>query len=127
MWSNLVTTLTIWALKSKRLSGVQKTRVTNELLKNINAVPIHEIITYDQQGSLVIQGRKLEFEQAQALLMNMEALKNNNARKLIREQVAFEAIKLGLHQGETPEKILFAKAALWYAEQEQKLIDSLVQ
>ncbi len=127
MWGNIVTKLTIWALKSKSLSGIQKTKVTNELLRNIGAIPLHDVITYDSQGSLIIQGRKIEFEQAEALMMNLEALKNNNARKLIKEQVAFEAIKLGLHQGETPEKILFAKAALWYAEQEQKLIDSLVQ
>jgi hypothetical protein len=53
------------------------------------------------------------------------ALKDNQALRLIRDQVRFMAVDKGYLQSKDPEAQLFYKAALWYAQEEQALIDSL--
>lgn len=123
---NFIAKLVVWALRSKRLTGEQKTLVTNALLDNIHAVPIRSIITFDQYGTLYIGGRKLEPEQAMAFVESARALRDNHARKILSDQIAFEALKIGLHQGINSDTIMFSKAALWNQEEEQKLLASIV-
>lgn len=127
MVGTLAAKLAVLLLKSTRLSGENKMRVTNALLRNIDAVPVADIISYDQQGILLVNGRQLALEQAQSLLQSVEGLHDNYARKLIRTQVQYEAIKLGLHNGLSPDTILFAKAAIWYGEQEDRLISEIIR
>lgn len=122
MLSRFLTKLTVYMLRNKKLTGEQKSLVLSELLKNMHTVPTRDIIKYDSVGTLLINGRPLDIEQAQVFLESCYALKNNPARKIINEQLTFEAIKLGIHSGLNSEMILFSKAILWQIEQENKLL-----
>ena len=124
MFGHLIAKLTVFALRSKRLSGNDKALVTTALLDNLQAINIKDIIKIDEQG-IRINGRQLETEQAIQLRESVIQLQNSYARKVIREQVAYEAIKMGIHNGLNPDMILFAKAALWYDQAENQLIQSI--
>ena len=93
-------------------------------MDNLQAINIKDIIKIDEQG-IRINGRQLETEQAIQLRESVIQLQNSYARKVIREQVAYEAIKMGIHNGLNPDMILFAKAALWYDQAENQLIQSI--
>lgn len=125
--NNLIAKLTIYCLRSKRLSGKAKAKVTAALLDNVQSIPLQSVIYFDAQNTLHIGGKTLDYEQASLFVESAKALKENFARKVIHEQVSFEAVKMGLHQGLTPEMIQFAKAALWYNEQEEKLLAAIAE
>ena len=121
----MLSKIIIKILKWKKLKGEDKTRIISALLENIDALPIRDAIKFDLEGTLIIRGRKLEIEQAQNLKQSVDVLKDNQARKIIQEQLLYEANKLGLHQGLTPEMIMFAKACVWAIQNEELLLNKL--
>jgi hypothetical protein len=109
-----------------RLTGETRTYVLNKLLENIGALPIRKTIVFDPDGTVLINGRKLELEQAVSLRESVHALKNNQARRIFNDQLRFLAVEFGVHQALTPEMMQFAKAALWLIQEEDKLIESII-
>lgn len=126
MLQKVIAKFVVFILRHNRLSGEAKAICTSALLDNMQVIPICDIITFNQQGTIQIRGRSLEPEQAKAFAESARQLRDSFAKRIIREQVAYEAIKMGLHQGLTPDMILFAKAALWYAQEENKLLNTIV-
>ncbi len=120
-----ITWLTTLLLRSKRLKGDHKTRIMSVLLDNLHAIPVNSIMQFNRDGTMLINGRSFDYEQAMAFREGVIVLKNSNARKIINDQLTYEAINLGIHQGLTPEQIQFSKAVLWIIQEEQKLIDSV--
>lgn len=119
--------LVIWLLRRNKFKGEDKARVINSLLENIDALPIADIISFDLQGTILVKGKPLEPEQAMSIREGAVALNRNQARKLIREQIAFEAIKMGVHSSLNLDMVLFSKAALWLQQQEDRIIKDLVK
>lgn len=124
--SNFLTTLVLWALKTTKIVGTDRTRIINALLADINALPIKEAISFTQDGKVLIRGKSITIEQAQAIQQGAQALSTNSTHKLIHEQVLHEANLIGLHKGLTPEDILFAKACIWVVLQEEIHINQLL-
>lgn len=122
MLGRIIAQITVWALRSKRLSGEQKAVVTSALLDNLYTFPIRDIITFDEVGGIRVKGRTLDTEQKIRLRESASGLKNSFARRLIHEQMTFKAINMGVHQGLNPESIVFSKAALWVIQEENELI-----
>lgn len=127
MLNTIIAKLVIWALGLKRITGDNRVEILNAILKNFNAVQVRNVISYDSQGMLLLRGKKVSLEEAEYLITSALALKDNPARKVIRDEIAFEAIKIGVHNGMNPEMIQFSKAALWWGEQEEKIINLLTQ
>lgn len=125
MRGKLLSKIVIWALGTTKISGEDKAIITTALLRNIDALPIRDAITYDLEGTLMIRGKKLDLDQAQSFKQGVAVLKDNFARKLIQEQLLYECSKIGLHQGLTPEMIQFAKSCVWVLQNEEQLIDKL--
>lgn len=123
----LIVRLTLRLLRSKRLTGENRGRVIAALLNNLKAIPIRDVISFDTQGTLSIQGRQLELEQAMVFRDSVKALRDSYARNLIHEQLTYEAIKLGVYTGINTEMIEFSKAALWILQEENKLIEQLTE
>ena len=121
MLAKLIVKILHW----KNLKGEDKALIVTALLENIDALPLRDAIKFDADGTLLVRGRKLELEQAQALKGATEALKTNYARQLIQEQLLYEANKIALHQGLTPEMIQFAKAVVWNLQNEELLLNKL--
>lgn len=124
MLKHLIAKFTIWLLKNNKITGEDKTLVIASLLDNIDALPIHEVIKFSENG-IVINGNQIEPDVAIKLRESAVALRDSYARKTIHNQMTYEAIKMGVHTGLNPEMIMFSKAALWYQQQEDKIIASL--
>lgn len=112
-------------LKNKRIKSSDKELIYQALLEKIIILPIKDLITFDSDGTIKINGKGLETEQAINLRESAVALDKNWAYRVIKEQIAFEAIKIGIHKGNTLEQIIFPKAALWIQQQEIELINRL--
>lgn len=125
MIGRVIAKIVVWALKSKTLSLQQKTECTNALLRNLFALPIRNTIIINEQGTLLINGRAVDREKAMQLRESSIATLESQARKLVKEQVAYLAINQGVHVCNTPEQMIFAKAALWFSQEEDKLYNLL--
>lgn len=121
----LLCKLSVWLLKSKRLDNESKSVVLNALLSNMNALPISDILSFDLQGSLKLNGKPLTIEQAVSIKEGAVSLKNNATYRLIKEQIAFKAVNMGIHNAINLDMVLFSKAVLWVQEREVELIESL--
>lgn len=122
MIERIIAKLAVFALRHKKLSGEQKLIVTSALLDNLNAIPIQKIITFDQQGTVYVRGKQLSANEAIAFRESCIAMQDSFARKIINEQIKYEAISLGIHIGDSVDKIIFSKSALWLIEQENELL-----
>jgi len=117
--------LTIRLLNSQRITGEQKTRVMASLLKNIHAIPIHDVVSFTSDKSMIIDGKRFDAEQARLFVESIDGLKNSYARKVINAQLTYMALKLGVKEGLNPEQIQFSKAVLWFIQEENNLIEIL--
>ncbi len=113
-----------WLLRHKRLSSLDRTILTNTILDSVKALPIHAIITVNE-NKIFIRGTELEGERALVIREGAQSALNNVALRTIHEQVLYQAVSLGVHQALTPEQMNFAKAAIWYGEEELKLLQLL--
>lgn len=123
MFEKITAKLAVFALRHKKLSGEQKAFVTSALLDNLNTFPIRDIISTDATGSLTIKGIKLDAEQKISFRESGAALKASVARRLIHDQMIYKAINIGVHNGLSPDQVVFSKAALWVIQEENNLID----
>lgn len=96
------------------------------LLSSLNVLPIRAILQYEGRR-LLVNGKPLEMEEAAQLLHQARLLLNNPALKLVQEQTAFAAVLHGVHKAETPAQMLFARAAIWWGQQEQELLELLAR
>lgn len=121
----MIVKLALRLLKNKRLKEEDKLLILNALLERISAIPIKSIITFDKDGTLNINGKTLTVEQTIAVKEGANSIKLNHTYKLIKDQIAFEAIKMGIHSSLSLDMVIFCKAALWLQQEEQKLIERL--
>lgn len=123
----LATRLAINLLKRAELSTDDRAALVTAILDKNQALPIRDVLLFDEQRNVFIDGKQLTGEQTIMLRSSAESLKDSFARKVVHDQTTFEIVKLGLHQGLNPEMILFAKAALWCHQTEDRIIASLQQ
>lgn len=79
-----------------------------------------------RDGSLYVEGKIVDYEKAIQLKASARAALGNNARKLVQEQIAAIAGHRGIVEGDTPEKLYFYRAALWWGLQEEELYRMLI-
>lgn len=116
--------LACWLLKQP-LTLQQRTKLIGTILSELGAVPLTDVIKQDMTG-LYIDGRRVEDpEVAQKVKEAARAALNNYARRYIRQQVAVIAGKRGIVEGDTPEKLYFYRAALWFGMTEEELYKQL--
>jgi hypothetical protein len=116
--------LVCWLLRHKKFNRADKDRVITLLLDKIDALPLHAIITSDE-GKLFIRGVAMEGEKAIRLREAAQAALHNPALEFVHEQVLYQAISHGVHLAQTTEQIQFSKAAIWYSQEEVKLLKLL--
>ncbi len=123
MLEKIITKLTVFALRHKKLTGEQKATVISVLLGNMNMFPITDVLRIDKSGRLLVHGKQLSIDQSISLNESGAALKASFARRLIHEQMKFRAITIGIHDGNNLEEIVFSKAVLYVIQEENALID----
>lgn len=80
------------------------------------------IITSDDSGNIFVQGEPLDNERLTHFRAALRNHEDNYARTVIRDQLKWLAINQGIHQCQTDSQLIFAKAALWLIDQEERLI-----
>lgn len=127
MFARFVTRTTIALLRGASLSIQDRTLLTTVLLDRLGLIPAGDIIRVDEVNGLKIAGKKITFEQAASLRKSALKVLAEPAWKIVHDQITFEAIKLGIHKGNTPEEIYFSKVALWWKQQELEILTSFGQ
>lgn len=107
------------------LSLKSRTKLLNSITVQLKPVPLEEVIKFKDDGTLLINKRKISAEEFLEIRESAKALLNNRLRLTIREQVASIAGKRGVLEGDTPEKLFFYRAALWFGMQEEELLRTL--
>lgn len=114
-----------YLLKSSELSDEDRSLLTTLVLDNLHALPIRDIISVNDDGSVVVNGRTLTPEQVLAYKESARGALNNSALKLIHEQVNYVAVSQGIHKANSSKDLLFSQSAIWYGQQEIKKLESL--
>lgn len=122
----LAVKLTGWLLK-RDLSLEDRNALIIHILDSLAALPLRDIIKFDTDGSLTVNDRPLTFEQARSLRESARAALNNQALKLVHDAVLFKAIALGVHTVEKTEQMVFGRAAIWWGQQQDRIIRLLAQ
>lgn|SRR3990167_175979 len=124
MIHNLSTYLVIKLLRNSNLTLENRVLLTTALLDELKAIPATDIIKFTEQG-IVVNDRLLDLEGARLLRESAKATMDSQARKFVQEQVNLRAVTLGVHNGDTPEKLMFARAAIWQGQQQEELLKIL--
>lgn len=148
MMSRIIARLTVWLLTHATLKPAERQEVFDEvvdlfrkkllsieerqiltalLLEKLGALPLRAKIVVDKTGMVSVNGRSLDPELAMTLQQAAVAMQRNAARNLVRETVTYLAIVDGTIKSINPEMMLFAKAALWFLQQEDELYATLAQ
>lgn len=114
-------------IKSKDLTIQERNLCTGIILDRLEALPLASIITIDESGTTLIHGQALDIDKARMLYEAASAALDNKAEKLIDQQVLWAAITGGLHNGDSPEKLLFYRAAIWFGQQREAQLKILAQ
>lgn len=118
-----------WALKVIQHSDLtidERTLCTGIVLQKLEAWPLRSIIEDSDEG-ILINGKQLNIEKLKVLRESAKAALDNQALNLIGEQVVWIAIQRGLHNADTPEKLYFYRAAIWFSEQLKAHLQILAQ
>lgn len=117
----------ISSLFSRELTKEQRHKLSTLVLDKLDALPLRDIITADEGGRLLVDGSPVDIEMMRLLHAHANAALDNKADALISQQVMRIAIVNGLHKGDTPEKIYFYRAAIWWGQQRDELLKLLAQ
>ena len=111
-------------LESNELNSKDHLRLLGILNKNFNSFPLGNVVLFTQDGALAANGRKLDLDETVKFRQGIGALKDNWAFQLLGDQVLYEAIKHGVQFGDTPEKILFGRSAIYFITKFRELLNS---
>lgn len=114
-------------LLNKDLSIEQRNFLTNVILDNLDALPIRGIIEANDAGEILINGGSLDIEKVKQVREAARIADDSPVLKLIREQVTYTAIVNGINKATTPENMNFYKAAVWFGQEEDRIIKLLAQ
>lgn len=125
MWGRFLVRTTIKLLNNTALSLADRSLLSTAILRKLGALPTGDIITVNESNEILVNGVLLEFESARALREGARAALNNQALRIVRQQVAFNAIKIGVHKAESDSQLYFGRAALWWGQQQDDLLMTL--
>lgn len=127
MFGNIITYLVIKLLNYPQLSSENRLKLTSRLLDRLSYIPSEDIIATDELGKLTINGKPLTMESAIVLKASAKAVLDSKAWKIVNEQVTFLAVSHGVHKGDSTEKLLWSRIAIWWGQQQEKLFKALAQ
>lgn len=122
------TQLAIEALGMADISLEDRNLLTGAILDTLQAAPLRAILETDEvTGEMLIGGRTLTIEKGKQLQEAATQMLRNPALNLIREQVTYTAFVLGGIKAEKPYDMVFARAALWWCQECERLLKLLAQ
>lgn len=126
--SNWTTKLVLWALKTSKIEGQDKTLILNALLANMAILPIKDAVYINAQNQVVVRGKVVtDTDVANNIRQGASAIIDNGTRKIVKEQLRAEAGKILLFNSKITEDLLFAKAIVWIEMTEDKIYQELAK
>lgn len=118
-----------WLLKYilKTLTNDEADLLTRIVLEKVHAAPITDILFVDERGVLHVDGKAIDIDKMRQLRDAARLALQNPALTLIRAQVARQASVLAAIKAETTRDLVFARAALWWGDEELKKLQILAQ
>lgn len=122
--------LAVWLVgvllrRSKSIST--RSAIVIHILDSLQVIPLSAIIDTNANGELTISGRTLDIEMGRVLLGHARNALDNKALNLIRQQVLYEAFVGSATKANSPEDLLFYKAAIWWGQREEYFLKQLAQ
>jgi hypothetical protein len=125
MLNKLAIKLVYFLFKNREFTIEQKNKLSVLILNSLNALPLKESIEQNENGELVIRGDVVDVEKARKLTSSAISALENQSLRIIREQVAYEAIVNGVHKFNGDSGQLFMRAALWWEQESEKKLKFL--
>jgi len=112
-------------LLSKNLSFELKNKLVTAVLDSLDALPLKETITINENGETEIEGKVIDIEKAIQIREYANSALDNPVEKIIKEPVAYEAIVNGVHKTTGDAGQLFMRAALWWEQTRENHLKKL--
>lgn len=107
---------TIDLLRQTELSTAERIALTGAVLEKLEALPLRAIVENTEQG-ILIHGKPVDIDKLRVLRESAIAAIDNQAINYMAEQVVWIAVQRGIHNADTPDKLFFYRAAIWFSEQ----------
>ena len=121
MLTRLAIKLLFWLLPKAEFTPEDRALCTGLLLRNLGALPIRDIILFDEKRQqLLVEGSPLNPKEAATIMEISRNLLDNSLMNKIWNQIKYECLKRGVSEGNNPDSILFYRVALWFGEQERQ-------
>ncbi len=127
MLNKFTTWLVNYCLSKNSLSLEERNSIVIHILENLHALPINGIISTNDEGEILLNGRSLSIEQIRQLRESARLALDNAALKVINEQVLYASVVGGLHKAISPEDLYFYRAAIWFSQQLEAQLKILAQ
>jgi hypothetical protein len=101
-------------IENNELSQQEQIRLLGILTKQLNTFPLDNVIVTTPQGATLANGQEMSIEELVKFRQGISALQSNWAFQLLGDQILFEAIKWGVHNGDTTDRMMFSKTAIWF-------------
>lgn len=127
MFGKFVTKIVIWLMRNSKFSIENRVALTTVLLDKLHSIPSHDIINVDGNGRVFVNGKEIDHGKVSQMRQQAQDLLEHPLRQFVRDEVSFRAVKIGVHQAMDLQQVLFAKAAIWQAQQEEEIYEQLAQ
>lgn len=124
MFGRTATKFAIWLLKRSDITLSDRHLLTNSVLDKLAALPLRDIIVINE-SSLIVNGKVLSREEVMQLRESAKAALGSRALGLIRDQVLYKAYTFGVNTSINFDQVYFAKAAVWWGQEEDKILNAL--
>lgn len=120
MLTRVAIKLLLWLLPRAEFTQKDRALCTGLLLRNLGALPIRDIILYDEKKQqLLVDGSPLKANEAATIMEISRNILDNSLMNKIWNQIKYECLKRGVSEGNNPDSIMFYRAAIWFGEQER--------
>lgn len=123
-WAVLITS---WFLNKNSISLEDRMILTNCVLDKLAALPLRDIIKRNSENILTINGQEVDFEHASKLRESARSALNNYSLDLVYQQVAFNAVEISTFKAESNEQCFFGKSAIWWGQEQKRMLRELAQ
>jgi hypothetical protein len=120
-----ITEKIIKQLKKSNLSLEDRTALVTVLLSELHTLPLDNTFIVEQ-GQVTINGKDLDVDQVIVFRDSCLALKDNFAFKVIKDQIRYLAMNLGIYKSRNMDELFFYKTALWNLQQIDELLSKII-
>ncbi len=125
MFNKFATKLAVFMLKRSTLSMEDRALLISCTLDKLDSIPLSDIISVNEQGTLLVNGKTVDLELAKSLRESSRAVLNSRAFKMIQNQVVYAAFSYAARTATSIDQLILGKAAIWWGQKENEYLNLL--